>query len=285
MSFDTVLMVDWSGGRDRGPKPKRDAIWACQSGADGTEAPVYLRNRQLAEDWIVTRLDKAMGRGQRVLAGFDFPFAAPDGFAEALTGSPDPLALWHWLDDRIEDRPKENNRFDVAALMNSHFPRVGPFWGNGLKREIPHLPRRGKARTFCWTPARRATELAAKGSFEIWQLSGAGSVGSQALLGMPVLERIRRRFAGRLAVWPFQRDAAPITLVEIWPSLLSARIAAEALPNEIRDAAQVRVLASALSRLSPATTEALLAPPPAASVQREGWILGVGHEAELQRPA
>lgn len=285
MSFDTILMVDWSGGRDRGPKPKRDAIWACQSGPDGTEAPVYLRNRQLAEDWIVTRLDEAMGRGQRVLAGFDFPFAAPDGFAEALTGSPDPLALWQWLDDRIEDRPKENNRFDVAAMMNRQFPGVGPFWGNGLKREIADLPRRGKARSFRWTPARRATEETAKGSFEIWQLSGAGSVGSQALLGMPVLERIRRRFAGRLAVWPFQRDTAPITLVEIWPSLLSARIAAEALPHEIRDAAQVRVLASALSRLSPATTEALLAPPLAASVQREGWILGVGHEAELQRPA
>ena len=25
--FDTVLIVDWSGGNDRGTRPKKDAIW------------------------------------------------------------------------------------------------------------------------------------------------------------------------------------------------------------------------------------------------------------------
>ena len=29
MSFDTVVMVDWSGGNDRGAAPKQDAIWAA----------------------------------------------------------------------------------------------------------------------------------------------------------------------------------------------------------------------------------------------------------------
>ena len=51
--FDTVLMVDWSGGNDRGPSPKADAIWTCAAG----EAPLYHRNRQLAEGWLATRIE------------------------------------------------------------------------------------------------------------------------------------------------------------------------------------------------------------------------------------
>ena len=42
--FDSFIMVDWSGGNDRGPTPKADAIWTCVAG----EAPLYHRNRQLA---------------------------------------------------------------------------------------------------------------------------------------------------------------------------------------------------------------------------------------------
>ena len=45
--------------------------------------------------------------------------------------------------------------FDVAAEMNRVFPGVGPFWGNGLGRDIPDLPRKGRARTFRWGAERK----------------------------------------------------------------------------------------------------------------------------------
>ena len=32
MRFDSFVMVDWSGGNDRGPRPARDAIWIGETG-------------------------------------------------------------------------------------------------------------------------------------------------------------------------------------------------------------------------------------------------------------
>lgn len=267
-------MVDWSGGADRGPTPKRDAIWACLVSDTGEET-VYLRNRQVAEAWIGETIAREVDRGQQVLAGFDFPFATPAGFARAVTGVDDPLALWDWFAEAVEDGPKANNRFDVAARLNRMFPRVGPFWGNGLKREIDDLPRKGNARTFRWSPEKRAVEQKAKGAFECWQLSGAGSVGSQMILGMPVLSRLRRRFGA--AVWPWDRGPSAVTLIEIWPSLIAGAVRAAARPGDIRDAVQVRLMARTVAAMAPAQRGAFLD----VTATPEGWIFGVDREREL----
>ena len=85
--FDTALMVDWSGGNDRGPRPARDAIWACVAREGRAEEPVYLRNRQIAESWIGDVIAAERAAERRVMVGFDFPFGYPVGFAEALTGT------------------------------------------------------------------------------------------------------------------------------------------------------------------------------------------------------
>jgi len=53
---------------------------------------------------------------------------------------------------------------------------IGPFWGNGLKRDIDHLPRKGLARTNADFAEKRAADLAAKGAQSPWKLSGPGSV-------------------------------------------------------------------------------------------------------------
>jgi len=77
VSFDTVLMVDWSGGNDRGPTPKKDAIWACAAREGIADEPIYMRNRQVAEAWITEFLQAEQDAGRRVLAGFDFAFGYP----------------------------------------------------------------------------------------------------------------------------------------------------------------------------------------------------------------
>ncbi|MCK5503318.1 MAG: molybdopterin guanine dinucleotide synthesis, partial [Tritonibacter mobilis] len=131
-------MVDWSGGNDTGPRPRKDAIWACVARGGEAEAPVYLRNRALAQEWLADLIDTELTAGRRVALGFDFPFGYPAGFAAEMTGKPDPLALWQWFADRIEDAPKANNRFDLAGEINLNLgsgpQRPGPFWGNGLRR-------------------------------------------------------------------------------------------------------------------------------------------------------
>ena len=44
MTFDTVLMVDWSGGNDRGPAPVQDAIWLCVARGGRSEEPRYMHS-------------------------------------------------------------------------------------------------------------------------------------------------------------------------------------------------------------------------------------------------
>ena len=60
MKFDRVITVDWSGGNDRGKTPTKDAIWAAIGTGGTAQDPIYLRNRQVAERWLVDTLtDKA----------------------------------------------------------------------------------------------------------------------------------------------------------------------------------------------------------------------------------
>jgi molybdopterin molybdotransferase len=282
--FETVIAVDWSGGNDRGPTPKADAIWAgvARAGAP-PEGETYLRSRASAEAWLGARIAAERAAGRRVLAAFDFPAGFPAGFAARVTGRADPLALWDWLEARIADAPHANNRFDLAGEINALFPGKGPFWGNGLKRDIPNLPRKGRARAGHGMAERREAERRAPRAFPCWQLSGAGAVGSQALTGLPVLARLRWRFAA--AAWPFEPTAgAGLVLAEIWPSLIDPAVRAATGPGEIRDRVQVRLLARALARLGPAGRAAIGAGLPEAA-REEGWILGLGHEARLTAAA
>lgn len=264
--FDRFVMVDWSGGNDRGAAPKADAIWACVATRDGSAPAVYLRNRTLAEDWIIREIDSALGAGETICVGFDFPLAYPNGFARHLIGTDDPLALLGWFEARINDSPKGNNRFDIAGQINQTCGGAGPFWGNALKRDIDGLERNKKtyANPF---PERRAVEHLAKGSFTCWQMSGAGSVGGQVMMGLPVLDRLRCRFGARLAVWPFEPLDRPVALVEIWPSLDTP-----AVPDGmIKDQWQVQWVAEKLARMPHETLRDQLN----VHAAIEGWILGV----------
>ena len=119
---------------------------------------------------------------------------------------------------------------------------------------------------------RRAVEHLAKGSFTCWQMAGAGAVGGQVMMGLPVLNRLRHAFAGKIAVWPFQPLDKPVAFVEIWPSLnLGA-----APPDRIKDAWQVFEVARVLSGLSHSVLTRMLA----VDAPEEGWILGVGNGNE-----
>ncbi len=217
-----------------------------------------------------------------MLASFDFPFAYPRGFARALTGSDDPFSVWDWLAARIKDDAKgENNRFDVAAEINRRFGGNGPFWGNPLKRDIDGLKRNKSSYSLYELPEKRRCEQDEKGLFTCWQLAGAGAVGAQVLMGLPVLHRLRERFGKDLFVWPFETVDAPIVLAEIWPSLLGPVVKEAEKSGEIRDAAQVRLLAKALASLSATQFARML------DVESpvEGAILAAGHALELQRLA
>ncbi|MEL6644524.1 MAG: gephyrin-like molybdotransferase Glp [Pseudomonadota bacterium] len=280
--FDRILVVDWSARSAPSPKaPSADAIWIACADAQGVVTE-YCRTRTEAMQRVAAHLQAALDQRQRVLAGFDFPFGYPAGFAQALTGEPSVLAVWQWLADRILDSDdNDNNRFDVARAMNAQFPGVGPFWGcpTGVADSV--LPDRGSLRSGHGMAERRAVEIAVPKAQPVWKLYTTGSVGSQTLLGLPRLQQLRTQFGRKASVWPFEAPDTPIVLAEIYPSLLDGdvtRLLASA-PDMIKDEAQVRVLAQALYEWDDGTLDAAFAAAPPEAAKEEGWILGVGLEA------
>ncbi len=284
MSFDCIAIIDWSAASAPSPAaPSADAIWIGLSSATGTTT-AYYRSRAEAMAALQDLCREALAAGERLLIGADFPFGYPKGFAAALTGQAEALALWDLLEEEVEDAPdNRNNRFALAAQINARFPGQGPFWGRPAGLDLPDLPERGTERAGHGLPERRQVELHVPRAQPCWKLYTTGSVGSQALLGIAALARLRRELGDAVAVWPFEPTEKPIVLAEVYPSLLVAAANAECAgdPAAIRDEVQVRLLAQALHRLGP-RIDALLKPAANAEVLREeGWILGVGQEALL----
>lgn len=282
--FDTFLAVDWSAAKRRPKRPSKDAIWLGIAGDGRSEQQVYCPCRQDAETWIDSFLQAEQAAGRRVLAVFDFPFGYPRGFARRVTGSDDPLVLWQWLETRIKDSEDgSNNRFDVASELNRLFADAGPFWGKPDATRWPDIPYRKSGIRFDQIAERRSADLAAKAASSCFQLFYNPTVGSQMLMGLPMLQRLRLRHGA--AVWPFQNIAAAQTVfAETWPGLIEPAVKAAmkaAMPEEeIRDRVQMRLLARALSRLSADDLNAMLAATPK-EAQEEAWILGTGYQDRL----
>lgn len=275
--FESFVVVDWSSGNDTGPRPRKDAIWAAGLVGGAPIEPRYLRNRVEALNWLSELIESELRHDRRLFIGFDFPFGYPAGFGRHVTGRDDPLLLWDYFATALRDTPRANNRFELASDLNARFPGVGPFWFNAGKTDYPHLPRLKSDRTSAHgMPERRTCELRAKGTFTCWQMGGAGAVGGQVMTGLAALAKLRARFPGQTAVWPFEPMEAPVAFVEVWPSLIADAVRAEGDP--IKDRAQVTLLARALAGLAEADLNRMLD----VTAPVEGWILGVGHEDTLR---
>lgn len=294
MSFDRVIALDWSAaGR---PRSGADSIWLAELAVDGAAPQLEnLPTRSAAHARLLTAVQTACARGERLLIGADFAFGFPAGLAERVTGAPDALGLWAWLGAAItEDARNRNNHRDVAARINALLPGDGPFWGNAARRDSPGLPRRRPALPAGLSPLRRTEEVAADEGLRpksVWQLAGAGAVGAQSLTGVAMLSRLRAAWPGQVAAWPLEPiDQASVVLAEIYPAMLRSEVAAEEAAQRerggaaVRDAVQMQVMARALGGLArgPALAELLAPPDSPALLAQEGWILGAGTQTRLR---
>jgi precorrin-8X/cobalt-precorrin-8 methylmutase len=164
--------------------------------------------------------------GDRILVGFDFAYSFPPGFADAVAPGEEPpwRRVWDLLSVLVEDADDNaNNRLDVAATLNERLGDI-VFRGSGDSRVPPTKPGSPTLPEF------RAVEheLRRRGSYPkaVWQLSYAGSVGSQVLLGIPRVRTLRDdpRLAAASAVWPFETGFAvppdaQVVHAEIYPTL------------------------------------------------------------------
>ncbi|MCB1396576.1 MAG: molybdopterin guanine dinucleotide synthesis, partial [Rhodobacteraceae bacterium] len=125
MIFDRIAILDWSAANR--PRRGKDSIWLGHDSAP----PENLPTRATAFDRLTALVEDALTRNQRLLIGADFAFGYPRGFARALTGQDNALALWQQLADRLQDDARNrSNRLEVAAEINRGLPGLGPFWFN-----------------------------------------------------------------------------------------------------------------------------------------------------------
>ncbi|MEO0913061.1 MAG: precorrin-8X methylmutase, partial [Pseudomonadota bacterium] len=291
--FDIHVIVDWSARSAPSPaRPTGDAIWYAVAEGGVVGAPEYVRTRGEAVARLADLVASWRDAGKRVLIGFDFPFGYPEGVAERLTGRAEAYALWDWVAARVNDRPDNgNDRYRAAEEINAAYEGLGPCWGRPATWDVPGVPVGAKARFGGdHPPERRRADAAAKGAKTVWQLAYSGSVGSQVLLGLPALKRLREdaRLREHLAVWPFDTGLrapdAPLVIAEIYPSLFADAVQEGQRDGEIKDAAQVRITAEAFAALDAAGGLAPVFSGPSglsAADRRvieteEAWILGLG---------
>jgi len=179
-----VIAVDWSGAA-------RDAarrIWLAEA-ADGRIIDLW--NGRTRDDVCAYLIEQA-ARGADLAVGLDFAFSFPEWWMRAC-GFEDVEALWAGVDGGLGER-----------WLRECPP---PFFGRAGTR-APALERRY-----------RRTDRQA-GAKPVFQIGGAGAVGTGSLRGMPVLRRLR---AAGFGVWPFPPAAMPLA-VEIYPRLLTGPV-------------------------------------------------------------
>jgi len=288
--FQAYVAVDWSAASKPATGP--DSIWigvlkrnvrfqmAFEAHNPATRAD--------AEKLLNSILNDLKRKNERAFVGFDFPLGFPRGTAGALKLRGEPWrALLDFIAKEVKDKPDNtNNRFQVGAKMNRLMTgQAFPFWGApardaqtmlSVKRVRDHSPED--------LPEFRLCEEALKGTSSIWKLYYQGSVGGQALVGLPVIKRLHD--ARTVKLWPFETGWKPLTpadlegadalFAEIWPSLFVTK----AQTGAIKDEAQVRAACERFFALDEKGQLAALFGPAKDDARREtvereeGWILG-----------
>lgn len=181
--MSSVIAIDWSG-REKGAA---EAIWLAHV-LDGEL--VRLDNGHARSEAIAQALDIARRHDGSVI-GLDFAFSFP---------------RWY-LDDRGWGSAREvwtAMRAEAEDLLRRCEP---PFWGRADRR-------RPEGRAML-----RETERPL-GAKSVFQIGGAGAVGTGSLRGMQHLATLAE--AG-CSIWPFDANGSPL-VVEIYPRLLTGAV-------------------------------------------------------------
>jgi hypothetical protein len=184
-----ILAIDWSGRK----KHAERTIWIAEARNDDLVSLECGRDREQ----VATLLLKQRQASRHLIVGLDFAFSFPASYLKGRSFGDAP-AVWAWLaDGAAED------------LLKRCDP---PFWGRrGPRPQGGDLLRRTDRGVPLVNGIRPKP---------VFQIGGAGAVGTGALRGMAILHRLH---AGGFAVWPFTAPG-PHILVEIYPRLLTGPV-------------------------------------------------------------
>jgi Protein of unknown function (DUF429) len=180
-----LVAVDWSGRLD----DRGRTTWMAV-----VEDGVFrrLENGRPRPD-LRDELIRLRGKSGRLVAGIDFAFGFPQWHATA-SGWTCGRDIW-----RAAYR-------DGESWLTSE---TAPFWGRTARR--PQHP---------GDPLRRTEHTAGGSPRSVFQIGGAGAVGTGSIRGMRVLHELAE--AG-FTIWPFE-PAGDATIIEIYPRLLTGKV-------------------------------------------------------------
>jgi hypothetical protein len=186
------IAVDWSGSLST----VRSRLWLAESRA----RKLVRLECGFTRESVVRELIERAHRDPSLVVGLDFAFSFPSWFVDEL-GATSGRELWDLV------------ARDGEQWLSRCPP---PFWGRPLHRRPPFLEARSP-----W----RATEserlpIGGITPKSIFQVAGAGTVGTGSLRGMPFLAQLQD--AG-FSIWPFDRARLPM-VVEIYPRYLSGKV-------------------------------------------------------------
>ena len=182
------------------------------------------------------------------------------------------------------------DRFAYAQKLNERVVggggKKGPFWGHPKNCSFVTKDR---PEPFPFDSLRQ-TDTQTNGVQEVWKLCYAGSVGSQALLGIPRVADLRfNHFKDVSEVWPFETGLGVgnkrVVFAEIWPGIVNGPVAQKQRQSgRVKDADQVEAMVEWCIQQDNLGKLAGWMTPKVKDlgkvIAEEGWILGAGESPE-----
>ncbi|MBB5340191.1 hypothetical protein [Tunturiibacter gelidoferens] len=216
-----VVGVDWSG--DKGPGQRRK-IWAGVWTASSKGGKVTLESGRTREE-LMAWLVEMSRETPRMVVGFDFSFSYPAWFLREL-GIGSAPEFWELVaGGRGEEwlhRDCEDVRFWGRVGPMRHGKKPAEFSGEHAHRMLRRAETVLKVRAEMTDPLQVA-KIAGIAPKSVFQIGGAGAVGTASLRGMPGLLVLRT--AG-FRVWPYDQPdvkRAPL-VVEIYTRLMTGAV-------------------------------------------------------------
>lgn len=186
-----VVAIDWSG--DATASGQKEHIWTALV-HDG-ELTSLVNGHSRAE--VISGLVALAATGEDLIVGLDFAFSFPAWFLRSL-GVGTVEALW-----------------DLVAVEGEQWLKDcrSPLWGRpGTTR--PTLPEHFRVTDSTCQPVAGITPKS------VFQIGGAGAVGTGSIRGMPYLRQLEET---GFAIWPFDSFMAPM-VIEIYPRALTGAV-------------------------------------------------------------
>lgn len=185
-----VIAVDWSGAL---AGERRKIAFAAAVGGR-----LLSLEDGLTRDDVTARLIEEAQRDPKLVVGLDFAFSMPGWYMHAR-GYRSAGDLWLAMRDG-----------EAESILRECPP---PFFG----RKGTRRPEDGRMYRRC---EERLAGVRGVRPKSVFQIGGAGAVGTGSLRGMPALQRLHE--AG-FSIWPFEAPSLPV-VVEIYPRLLTGPV-------------------------------------------------------------